>query len=67
MAGLLKYFKRIDNTKPTNSLLTTNEIHEADKKVAKVLDSTSKTGENTILTQLSRGPRLESMQRKMVQ
>ena len=43
MAGLLKYFKRIDNTKPTNSLLTMNEIHEADKAVAKVLDSTSKT------------------------
>ena len=41
MAGLFKYFKRQE--KPTNSgyLLTRNEVEEANKAVAKVLESTS--------------------------
>ena len=41
MAGLFKYFKRQE--KPTNSgsLLIRNEIKEANKAVAKVLESTS--------------------------
>ena len=41
MAGLLKYFTRRENTK-SNSLLTKDEVQEANKAVAKVLDSTSK-------------------------
>ena len=41
MAGLFKYFKRQE--KPTNSgsLLTRNEVEEANKAVAKVLECTS--------------------------
>ena len=44
MAGLFKYFTRLE--KPTNSgsLLTKTEVEEANKAVAKVLESTPKTG-----------------------
>ena len=55
--------------KPTNSsfLLTRNEVEEANKAVAKVLESTSKKRESIILIHLFREPKLESTQHKMVQ
>ena len=44
MAGLFKYFTRLEKPINSGSLLTKTEVEEANKAVAKVLESTPKTG-----------------------
>ena len=44
MAGLFKYFTRLEKPTNSSSLLTKTEVEEANKAVAKVLESTLKTG-----------------------